>query len=324
MSFFKSIKSGLGFGSGQSWSDFLGEATGRGIAGFAGGAAGAFGGMAATSLTSKAMGIPNPLKPGDAEAAALDKMYPGTNSWERLGAGGGQAATAATNNTALRIAKINAGTSRYVADRQAGATETAAATSAGFTPTDKSGPSPTQQAAIDELRARTKQLDASVRVLDSDARVRLVDAILAEDYVKFSKEAARARLAGDQAKNLYTLALSAVRGDIDLNDLWRRLFGRDFWPDYGTPGVSRTFPLPDHDVESSNLDDRRRRGAARIDYWNKIFGDRRDARAIDETHGPLERLLRAIFGDLMVDRHKRFGARGDDSRPNFNPRPNSR
>lgn len=65
-------------------------------------------------FNAKALGIPSPNKPGAQELDAMDRMFPGTNPWERLGGGGGgQAAQATAHNTARRNADVQAGAQNY-------------------------------------------------------------------------------------------------------------------------------------------------------------------------------------------------------------------
>jgi len=156
-------------------------------------------------FNAKALGIPSPNKPGAQELAAMDRMFPGTNPWERLGAGGGgQAASATAHNAARRNADAAAGVqSRQIsvnrknvtdtidkdkevariqagaAERQSEAAEAAALAAQGFWKNpggsivplrDANGvPSPVLGAAIDRNRAGA-QRDRAAAALDT-ARV---------------------------------------------------------------------------------------------------------------------------------------------------------
>jgi len=88
------------------------------------GFSGAFGGRAGTELGNAIFG--GPRGPGKDAKDALDEMYPGTNPWERLGAGGGGTGGIEAANTqakiqqktATQVATIQANAQKYNADKQ--------------------------------------------------------------------------------------------------------------------------------------------------------------------------------------------------------------
>lgn len=172
---------------------------------------GRFAGPWIDEINAKALGVPSPNKPGAQELAAMDRMFPGTNPWERLGGGGGgQGAAATANNVARRNADVQAaiqrrtvneqtklGRDRIAADKEiAGITAKAqvdsALVNAGQTPSG--GPTPYQRRGqdLDALRVEYDRIRT-----DNDARrtIGLIDKMSAEA----KNQLAQSLLAGDQA-----------------------------------------------------------------------------------------------------------------------------
>lgn len=119
-------------------------------------AAGAIGNLATEKL-GPALGIP---RPGDAQLDFMNRAYPGTTPWERLGspASGVRAAGVAQ----AKVARINAAAGIAQAKIQAGATERAAATAAA--PKHELNPALIDAAAakagLDRTSAWTKTIEA--------------------------------------------------------------------------------------------------------------------------------------------------------------------
>lgn len=170
-------------------------------------------------FNAKALGIPSPNKPGAQELAAMDRMFPGTNPWERLGGGGGgQAAAATAHNAQRRAADTAAGatnrqtsvgrqnvrdqiklgretneTKERIAEITAAAAKDTARINQGADPST-GGPTAYQQRDQD---LRSLQVDYDRIRTDNDARRTI--ALVNKAGAEAKNQLAQALLAGDQA-----------------------------------------------------------------------------------------------------------------------------
>ncbi|AJK28292.1 putative minor spike protein [Eel River basin pequenovirus] len=164
-------------------------------------------GSAVPAMT-KIAGIPLPghgAMAGQDAAAFMDKAYPGTNPWERLGANAGASIGAAekTTKSQERMQEKELATRKQVARIQAGATTEAAAIAHGpDAVTSISG------RRVDPFDTRTQQdrerLPHEIGKIIQDTRLTRGQATIEEAKAKIADLLAQAGLTKDQYPNLYT------------------------------------------------------------------------------------------------------------------------